>query len=661
MKNPNWFKTRNAAALITIAFSQVSLGQITNTYEWFLDSEENPGAPQSWAIDANWALGVDAGVAPSLLSDAARITNGGTAIIEDVEGVTPDNIEIGIIFVAGSGGSNLIVNQDVGVSARQIRIGSGQVGSVTLNTGTMALVSQEPDPLPDPDPTTSPIPEPELVIGIEGGGSGTLTQTGGILDTSATRANGSSPDTRIGAFGAIGTYNLQGGSSSLWNLRVGFANPASIGTINHSGGVLAHTGELALGWADAKGVYNLSGTGELQQLNNRIRVGATAGTIGILNQSGGTALINGGRLELGTESGAHGTYNMSGGTMTVNDDIFVGAFDDGVPKGTTGVYNQTGGAVVANRLWLAFNIGTSGSVYLGGGTLRAQRIFVEPGRGTGTLTFDGGTFIANGGGNIISGMSVVTVEDGGATINSNTFATEVIPPLVGPGGFTKIGPQSVSLIAKSDYEGNTTITEGQLILNHAAGLNPTSTVTIPSAGANLVLNYTGMDTVSKLIVDGVSLAPGLYGSAGAPGTGHTIVSYIGGTGLLKVQPVAGYDTWASNPSNGLAVGERDPALDPDRDGFTNLLEYFLGGNPKTSSTAIAPVVVNSGGNLQVTFNRSVDSGTDTSAVLQWSTDLANWPPSNQLPVTGTGAINMSIPGTNAVGGKLFTRLKVTKP
>ncbi|RYD24190.1 MAG: hypothetical protein EOP88_01220 [Verrucomicrobiaceae bacterium] len=651
MKNPHWFKTRHLAAFATIAFSQVSLGQITNTYEWFLDSEENPESPQSWAIDANWALGVDAGVAPSLLSDAARITNGGTSIIEDVVGVTPSNIEVGMIFVGGAGGSNLIVDQDVGVSARQIRIGSGQVGSVTVNTGTVFLVSQD----------NANVLEPELVIGIESGGDATLTQTGGSLDTSATRLNNSIPDTRIGAFGAIGTYNLEGGTSSLWNLRVGFANPASIGTINHSGGTLSHSGELALGWADAKGVYNLSGTGDLQQLNNRIRVGATAGTIGIFNQTGGNALINGGRLELGTESGAHGTYNMSGGTMQVNDDIFVGAFDDEVPKGTTGAYNQTGGAVVANRLWLAFNIGTSGSVYLGGGTLKAQRIFVEPGRGTGTLNFDGGTFIANGGGNIISGMSVVTVEDGGATINSNTFATEVLPPLVGPGGFTKIGPQSVSLIAKSDYDGNTTVSEGQLILNHAGGLSPTSSVIIPSAGANLVLNYTGMDTVSKLIVDGVQLAPGLYGSATAPGTGHTIVSYIGGTGLLKVQPVAGYDTWASNPANGLAVGERDPAMDPDRDGFNNLMEYFLGGAPKTASTAIAPVMTNTGGNLQITFNRSVDSGSDTSAVLQWSTDLANWPPSNQMTVTGTGAINMSVPGTNAVGGKLFTRLKVTKP
>ncbi|RYD33879.1 MAG: hypothetical protein EOP87_10200 [Verrucomicrobiaceae bacterium] len=652
MKNPHWFRTKHAAAVASIALSQVTLGQITKTYEWFLDSEDNPLAPKSWHIDANWALGVDAGVAPSLLTDEARITNGGTSIIENVVGVTPANMEIGIIFVGGAGGSNLIVNQDIAVYTRQLRIGSGQVGTVTLDEGYLALYSQE---------GPSPIPEPELVIGIEGGGLGTLTQTGGTLDTSATRADDSHPDTRIGAFGASGIYNLEGGTASLWNLRVGFANPASVGTINHSGGTLVHTGELALGWADAKGIYNLSGDGDLQQTNNRIRVGATAGTTGIFNQSGGTALIEGGRLELGTESGAHGTYNMSGGTMTVNDDIFVGAFDDEVPKGTTGVYNQTGGAVVANRLWIAFNAGTSGSVFLGGGTLKTQRIFVEPGRGTGTVTFDGGTLIANGGGNIIHGMPVVTVNAGGATIDSNTFAAEIQPPMVGPGGLTKIGPQSVSLTALSDYEGDTVITEGQLILNHAGGLNPTSSVKIPSTGANLVLNYTGQDKVSKLIVDGVAVAPGLYGSATAPGVAHTIVPYLSGTGLLKVEPVAGYDTWASNPANGLAVGERAPTFDADNDGFNNLMEYFLGGNPKVAATSIAPQLVVSGGNMQVTFNRSVESASDTTAVLQWSTNLASWPAGNQIPVSGTGAISLSIPGTNAVGGKLFTRLKVTKP
>src|SRR5215207_8769336 len=116
MKNPSRFKTQNAVAFATLALSHIALGQITNTYDWVLDSNGFPELSKSWDIDENWALGFDPGVAPSLLSDAARILNGGTAIIEANE-----NIAVGMIVVGG--GSNLIVDASVTVSARQIRVG----------------------------------------------------------------------------------------------------------------------------------------------------------------------------------------------------------------------------------------------------------------------------------------------------------------------------------------------------------------------------------------------------------------------------------------------------------------------------------------------------------------------------------------------------------
>jgi len=643
MKNPNRRTTKHAVAFATFALSHVALGQITNTYEWSLDSQANPGLPKSWDITGNWATGV----VPSLLSDAGRITNGGTAIIET------NSVEVGMIFVAG-GASNLIIDEEVVVSARQIRIGTSQTGAITMNAGTLQLLSQD----------AAEVIEPELVIGIETGGLGTLTQTGGFLDGSAARLDGGHPDTRIGAFGGSGVYNLQSGTANLWNLRVGFANPASVGTINHSSGTLTHMGELALGWADATGNYNLSGDAILST-NNRIRVGATGGTEGTFTQSGGSAEIFGGRLELGTESGAHGTYNMSGGTMTVHDDIFVGAFDDGVPKGTTGVYNQTGGDVISNRVWVGFDVGTSGSVYLGGGTLKTQRIFMEPNKGTGTVTFDGGTLVANGGGDIIHGFPLVTANAGGATIDSNDNGTTIVPPVVGPGGLTKIGENQLTLTALSNYEGSTVVNNGRLILTQPGGLNPTSTVSIlneqDGADAKLVLEYAGMDTVSKLRIDGIDQAPGIYGALDNLTEGILQRGYIQGTGLLKVEPVAGYDNWASNPAFGLSEAQQAPDQDPDNDGLDNLLEYALGGNPSVSHPGIAPVMTVSGGDFQISFDRSVESLTDTTAVIEWSSDLESWPPANQIAVTGTGPITQIIPGANAVGGKLFMRVKITQP
>lgn len=647
MKTKHQFRTQYAVAFATLVLSHAALGQITTTYEWVLGAGAAPEL-SSWATAANW----NPAAVPLSLSDAARITNGGTGIIQ---GLVSD-LNVGSIFVAGgTGGSNLTVAQDLAVSTRQIRVGQSSVGTVTMNAGTLQLYSQE----------VAEVIPPELVIGVETGGFGTFTQIGGTLDTSATTFTNGHPDTRIGAFGASGVYNLQGGSSNLWNLRVGFANAASVGTINHSGGTLSHTGELALGWADATGNYNLSGNGQLLQLNNRIRVGATAGTHGTFSQSGGTAVITGGRLELGTESGAHGTYNMSGGTMTVFDDIFVGAFDDGVPKGTTGVYNQTGGAVTANRLWIGFDIGSSGTVHLGGGTLRVERIFMQPDKGTGTLTFGGGTLIAKGGGDIILGFPLVTVSAGGATIDSNDNGVTIVPPLVGPGGLTKTGENQLTLTAINNYDGNTAVNNGRLILTHPGGLNPASTVSIlnvqDGADAKLVLQNAGTDTVSKLIVDGVEQAPGLYGALDNPTEGILQRGFIQGAGLLLVEPAVGYDNWASNPDFALYEDQKGPDQDPDNDGLANLLEYSLGGNPSISDPGIAPELTLAGADMEISFERSVDSASDTTAVIQWSTDLQSWPAENEIEVSGTGTITKTIPGSNAQNGKIFARLKVTKP
>ena len=200
MKNPIQFKTIQATAFISLTLSHLAVGQITNTYEWVHELPVPPPTPVvfgTWDNGENWALGSAAGttgVAPSLLEDAARITNGETASIAD----SSNDVKVGMIFVAGAGGSFLSVDADVTVSARQIRIGSNQVGTVLLNTGEMRLVDQESDA----------VLSPELVIGVEGGGQGTLTQTGGILDTSAVNVGNGHPDTRIGAFGADGTYDL---------------------------------------------------------------------------------------------------------------------------------------------------------------------------------------------------------------------------------------------------------------------------------------------------------------------------------------------------------------------------------------------------------------------------------------------------------------------
>ncbi len=666
MKNPPHFKCRHALAVISLTLTPLAMGQApVNNYIWYNEDPEDgplngnwhiqptgdPAPPPIWVLNGEPAVGV-----PDTLDDTASIANGATVTLDQT------TIEVSQINVAGGGTSKLIVGGDNAYYTRQLRIGVNQVGTVDLNSGDLTLLDQG---------AVAGTLAPSVTIGQEGAGTGVLNQTGGTLNAEAVTSGGGHEDFRIGAFGGTGTYNLSGGESSMYNLRLGFAG-SSPGVINHSGGTLNYKGgDFAISWAANAGVYNLSGTGVLSIPNDgRVRVGATANTVGIFNMTGGTATIAA-RFELGTEgdapggvpvanSGAKGTLNISGGTMTITNDILAGCFTANTQA--TGTINQTGGNLIVNRVRVGFDVGQIGHVNLNGGILTTNVIFKENAGSTATLSFNGGTIKATGGGNFIYGFPQVDILAGGMTIDTNNQGDTIVPPLFGPGGLTKKGAGFASLTALSNYEGNTVVEAGVLRLNVAGGLNPTSTVTIPSTGANLELAYAGSDTVAGLIVDGTPMPAGTYGALPGGG-GVTGVSYITGTGTLIVSPppAAGYTAWSEDPINNLAVGERAPTLDPDNDGFTNLTEYFLGGQPKVSSTAIAPVASLTATDINIAFNRSVASGGDTTAVIQWSTDLASWPPANQVAVSGTGAINQAISRTNAVNGKLFTRLKIVKP
>lgn len=643
MKNPTRTVARLtapcAAFALTAFFSHSATGQVTTTYHWLGEDEPGP-----WANAENWLVDEAPTTSfPSVLSDEALVDRGGTPIVKQ-----GDIIEIGRLFVGGAGGSFLNIETNGMLNSRQIRIGSDQVGTVVNNGGYFETISQSLE---------SEL-EPAFIIGIEGGGVGTYTQTAGQLTATATRFDNSRPDFLVGAFGATGVFNLEGGDADIYNLRIGFANPEGIGggTVNHSGGTLTHRGDFAIGWAHPNGTYHLSGDGVLSLPlgNDRVRIGATGLQKGLFRQSGGTADIAA-RFEIGTEGGAQGTLQMEGGNLNITNDILVGAFD----SGTSGIILQTGGAIVVNRVRVGIADGTSGEISLNGGSITTNVMYVENPTATGSLSFNGGTVIATGGGNFIYGFPSVTLGAEGATINSNEQGIDITPPVIGTGGLTKSGGGYVNLVAPSNYRGNTVITQGVLRLNTAGRLNPASNVEIPSTGANLELNFTGMETVNRLIVDGISMPEGIYGSDAVAGS-HIPVSYITGTGFLKVEPAAGYDSWASNPANGLAENERDPDFDADGDGLTNLMEYALGGNPKSGTSEASPKITVTNGDIQFTFNRSADSSNDTSAFIQWSTDLNQWLPENQIEVTTSGPISVPIPAGQSSNGKLFARLKVLR-
>lgn len=137
---------------------------------------------------------------------------------------------------------------------------------------------------------------------------------------------------------------------------------------------------------------------------------------------------------------------------------------------------------------------------------------------------------------------------------------------------------------------------------------------------------------------------------------------ISGFEILPITPPPGYSTWtASFPGLADTTAEGDP----DHDGISNLIEYVIGGDPREAGQQFLPTQAINGSNLVISYKRSDDSEGDTTQSGQWSADLQAWTSIAPVLVNENGSnpddMTITIPLSNAAGGKLFGRLRVTKP
>jgi hypothetical protein len=114
--------------------------------------------------------------------------------------------------------------------------------------------------------------------------------------------------------------------------------------------------------------------------------------------------------------------------------------------------------------------------------------------------------------------------------------------------------------------------------------------------------------------------------------------------------------------------------DPDADGFGNLLEYVLGGNPAVANHTLAPQGQRDGNQFVFTFTRSdvALNGGDVSIVLEYGNNLTGWTPvtvpAGDAVVSGVtfdatdASPNDSIIATIPTGSatEFFVRLKAVK-
>lgn len=151
--------------------------------------------------------------------------------------------------------------------------------------------------------------------------------------------------------------------------------------------------------------------------------------------------------------------------------------------------------------------------------------------------------------------------------------------------------------------------------------------------------------------------------------------------LQSASASTAYEQWALIKNlTGPPGSTTDPAfdVDPDNDGIKNGLEWVLGGNPtqNDAATILPHVSVGESSYIQ-TFTREEASNNETVLSLEYGSDLT-WSKSvaigaNSAPADASGIvvtintqatpdeINVNIPlSDNALGGKLFTRMKVIR-
>lgn len=558
-----------------------------------------------------------------------------------------------------------------------------------------------------------------LRVGADGG-SGTFS---GTLQTNANGGVSSSGPIlyKLGAGtqtldGTLNFYNYYSGTClqvSGGTLNISPTGPSVIGstgsdvfvspgqtdvaTLNQTAGTIT-TRNMSVGQQGAASYNISSGTLNASKIELAF-TGPTTGAGAVSMGIRGTAAVNvnsNGGILMGQYYGRPVTVTQTGGNVVCFSDA-------GVTRG--------------GSVGLRFLSGTLSAIYnLSGGTLSIPAITRSSGAGfgggNGTINFNGGTLqitsssfsIPTGTANSLPVIALKVLGDeltpnSGAIIDNYGLPVTIAAGLLHGGSSfldgglrvsSSVSGGSLTLSGINTYTGSTTIASGST-LNLADNaqlklvLDGSNNTKITGAGTANLDGDLNIDTTYADLTSGntwtlVDVATRNYGGTftvvgftGASGVwtktdGANVWSFSQATGVLTLTVVQGYATWIG----GFNVSDAGTSADPDYDGTSNLLEYVLNGNPSASDPGILPTLDTAGSNFVFHFTRREESATDTTQVFQYGSDLVGWTSINITPPVGAGVtlgtpsggtqeITVTIPKSVAVGGKLFGRLKATKP
>ncbi|MEO5914493.1 MAG: autotransporter-associated beta strand repeat-containing protein [Luteolibacter sp.] len=454
------------------------------------------------------------------------------------------------------------------------------------------------------------------------------------------------------------TVNLSGKSITNYSANaqsLAFDVEADTGfTVNTSGGVVTLTGSLKTTSGFNKPLTkNGTGTLVLNGIQNTSwGVNVNAGTLQIFNPN------TGGQVTAFTATVA------SGATLKLeNGDVFhsvLGLTNNGIfdiSSSGESFGSLLGGGVVTNHgaspaVTSTISLGSGNNTFSGSiqnGPLGSPTAVTLNDQNTGDLVYYTTIFSGN---NSYTGNTMISQKDVSFVLtNTGSLAFEIgadgvsnlilgVDQSAGVGTVTLNGTFNINLSGASIADGNS----WQLV---GSGLLPTTTF---GAGFN-VPGFTESSNVWTKV----------------DGTRTWTFDETSGVLSLAVAGGSGFGSWVTG--FGLAVGDQDPGDDADSDGFSNLLEYVLGGNPNSSATAIAPAGSKSGSDFILSFKRSDLSESDTTLSVEYGNDLTvsgtvavGAASSAGVAISELGiaddAVSVTIPTAGAT--KFFARLKAVK-
>ncbi len=466
-----------------------------------------------------------------------------------------------------------------------------------------------------------------------------------------------------------GTVNLNGDVGAPTGAATGgFGISGYYATVAGTGMLSAERGELGSGNMSGSPVLRFTGASSKANYSTLAMSGGIIQNDGVFTQDyqanyeldsssapGGGTLLN------------HGTWNLTNSSSFSNS-YGGGAFNN------LGTLNQSGGD---NYIYAA--IANSGTIHASAGILRLYGGSAHTGTlitdshillGAGAHSLSGGAARLSGSGALSGNLSI---SDGAKIAPGNSPGTLT---LYGHVGFVAEGAHpacAIELAGTSSFdqiaigdsaslELGTALTDLEVTLQYAPAYGDTFRI-VNAGGSGQVTgtfrNLPGTDSVMTVT----------YGTQSY----YLGITYDGAGKHVDLTVLTPYLAWAYG--KGLHAADAAFGADPDLDGIANGIEFVIGGEPNPgrpdpNSTALLPQITVDETYLRVIYRRSHDSvylnpGVEYDADLAgpW-TFAANGVGGVGIAITANGfaagidRVEVLIPRTHAVDGRLFARLTV---